>query len=138
MSRTNNQRNVLRKRYSGGLTHIYLVTGFCLLLSWCNEVLAQAADPRPLIDEALEKLDATNLDDDWYFTMEVIEKDELRIVHSDPLRDKYERRQLITVNGAPPDEQQLEKFHDAELERIDGEDPERRVTAISLTVERYS
>ncbi len=43
-------------------------------------------------EAALAKLDATNLDDDWYFSMELVEEDELRIIRSDPHRDKYEKR----------------------------------------------
>jgi hypothetical protein len=126
VAQSKNRRNILQMRFSSDLTGVHWIIGFSLLLLWCASVLAESSDPRTLVDAALQKLDATNLDDDWYFTMEVTEKDELRIVRSDPLRAKYDRRQLVTVNGAPPDKQQLEKFHDTEVERIDGEDPETR------------
>jgi hypothetical protein len=113
-------------RFGEILTNVFLVAGTSLFFSLSTGVLAEASDNRALVDAALEKLDATKLDDDWYFTMEVTEKDELRIIHSDPKRDKYERRQLISVNGAPPEKKQLEKFHDAEVERIDAEDPDTK------------
>ena len=101
------------------------------LFLWPFSALAETADvTTPAVDftasveSALEKLDATNLEDDWYFTMDVVEEDELRIIHSDPHRDKYERRQLISVNGVAPDAERKEEFHDAEVERVDGLDPD--------------
>lgn len=73
---------------------------------------------------ALKNLDATNLSEDWYFTMAVVEGDGHQIIHSDPHRDKYQKRQLISVNGVAPDEGRLANFRDKEVERIDAEDPD--------------
>jgi hypothetical protein len=75
-------------------------------------------------EAALEKLDATDLDDDWYFSMELAEKDELKGIRSDPRRDKYDRRQLLTVNGIPADTERQREFRETEVKRIDGLDPE--------------
>jgi hypothetical protein len=82
------------------------------------------ADVSAALDAALGTLDATILDDDWSFTMEVVEEDESRVIHSDPRRGKYEKRQLLSVNGAAPDKAQQAVFHEAEVERIDGIDPD--------------
>lgn len=82
------------------------------------------AELTPAVAAALESLDAANLDDDWYFTMTVKEEDELQIVQSDPHREPYEKRQLLTVNGIAPDEERQEAFRDKEVERIDAEDPD--------------
>jgi hypothetical protein len=80
--------------------------------------------PASLVPAALEKLDATNLDEDWSFTMEVIDGDKLQIIKSDPARESYNRRQLITVDGEVPDDERLEAFREAEEKRIDDLDPE--------------
>jgi hypothetical protein len=77
-----------------------------------------------IVEAALKKLDATSLDDDWYFTMAVVEEDGHQIIQSDPYRDKYQKRQLVSVNGVLPDEEHLASFHDKEVERIDAEDPD--------------
>ena len=89
-------------------------------------VFAEALDTTPLaqVQAALEKLDATNLDDDWYFTMEVIDGEELQIIQSDPFREQVERRQLLTVNGSTPDNARLKEFREAEKKRVDDIDPE--------------
>lgn len=67
----------------------------------------------------MQTLDATDLDEDWYFTMEVIDGDELQQIESDPTRPPYERRELLTVNGKTPDADRLAQFADAEKKRID-------------------
>jgi hypothetical protein len=97
---------------------------------WQSSAIAEPTDAAPIADftatleTALTTLDATNLDDDWYFTMGVVEGGELRIIHSDPRRNKYKRRQLFSVNDVAPDEERQEDFYDAEVERIDGLDPD--------------
>ncbi|CAA0110742.1 Uncharacterised protein [Halioglobus japonicus] len=101
-----------------------------LLFFWQLNAFADSVSVTPAVDltaiveSALKNLDKTDLEDDWYFTMEVVEGDELRVIHSDPYRDKYKRRQLISVNGLLPDEDSTEEFHDAEVERVDALDPE--------------
>jgi hypothetical protein len=98
---------------------------FSLLL---GQALAFSAAPDAIslaeVQAALEKLDATNLDDDWYFTMEIVDGEELQLVKSDPSRDKYDRRQLLTVNGVTPDDEHLDAFREAEEKRIGDLDPE--------------
>ncbi|MEZ5572056.1 MAG: hypothetical protein R3E64_08540 [Halioglobus sp.] len=108
------------------LTKSCFFVGIILPPFWNITVLAEAKDPHQVVISALKKLDATDLDVDWYYAMEVAENDELRVVHSDPRRSNYEKRQLITLDGVPPDQRQLDNFHDAEVERIDGEDPYHR------------
>ena len=75
-------------------------------------------------EAALEKLDATNLDDDWYFSMEVVEEEELRTIRSDPRRGKYDKRELLTVNGVAADSERQRKFRESEVKRIDDLDPD--------------
>ena len=83
-----------------------------------EETLVAAAEA------ALEKLDATNLDDDWYFSMEVVEEEELRTIRSDPHRGKYDRRELLTVNGVAADSERQRKFRESEVKRIEDLDPD--------------
>jgi len=78
------------------------------------------------VKAALKNLDATNLDEDWYFTMTVAEKGELQIIRSDPRRGTYEKRQLLTVDGIAPNSQRLNEFHDKEVKRITDIDPDAR------------
>lgn len=112
------------KHYSRGLSRPRIIIAvFCALL-WQENAVAGTSDWRPRVKTALDNLDATNLDEDWYFNMEVLEEDRLRLIHSDPRRDTYEKRQLLTVNGLAPDSQQLAEFHDAEVKRIDDIDPD--------------
>lgn len=75
------------------------------------------------VELALKRLDATNIDDDWCFTMQVVEAAETSVIHSDPSRGKYDRRQLVSVNGVEVDEEQLKAFRGKEVERIDAMDP---------------
>jgi hypothetical protein len=102
-----------------------LFSAFLPILLWHTLAIAESADTTSLVKAALEKLDATDLDADWFFTMEVLEEDELRVIRSDPHRAKDDRRQLLSVNGAAPDEAHLEKFRDAEEKRIGDIDPEK-------------
>ena len=95
----------------------------CLVL--CSPgIFARAAGASVDVQKALEKLDATDLDEDWHFTMEVVEDEELLVIESDPSRGRYERRQLVTVNGEAPDTSRQETFREAEKKRIDALDPD--------------
>lgn len=89
------------------------------LTHWAQPTCAQTASAHPHVEAALQTLDATDLDEDWYFTMEVIDGDELQQIESDPTRPPYERRELLTVNGEAPDADRLAQFADAEKKRID-------------------
>jgi hypothetical protein len=110
----------------------YLILRLLLVTACLLQAQATAAATDPPSNEdlfvtvatALKNLDATNLDEDWYFTMAVIEGEEHQVIQSDPHRDKYTKRQLISVNGAVPGEEHLATFHDKEIERIDAEDPD--------------
>ena len=104
--------------------YLRVLSRYCVVVTvlsgllWQENSLAGTSDWAPIVKAALENLDATNLDEDWHFTMEVLEEDELQIIHSDPRRDTYERRQLLTVDGVAPDSQRLDEFHDKEVKRI--------------------
>jgi len=97
---------------------------FTLVLLYGTPALAEAPASLERVKSAVAQLDATDLDADWYFTMEVTEGEDVRIIESDPTRDGYERRQLVSVNGQPPDESQLDTFRKAEKKRIDRLDPD--------------
>ena len=100
-----------------------VVTVFSGLL-WQENSLAGTSGWAPIVKAALENLDATNLDEDWHFTMEVLEEDELQTIHSDPRRDTYEKRQLLTVDGIAADSQRRDEFHVKEVKRINDIDPD--------------
>jgi len=104
----------------------YGIAVFFFLLLEQTVAFADAPDPTSLaeVQAALEKLDVTNVDEDWYFTMEVVEGEELLIIKSDPSRATYDQRQLLSVNGAAPDDDRLEEFREAEEKRVDDIDPE--------------
>lgn len=102
---------------------VAVITVCCCLL-WQGNSVAQTSDWAPIVKAALKNLDATNLDEDWYFTMTVVEKGELQIIRSDPRRGTYEKRQLLTVDGIAPDSQRLNEFHDKEVKRITDIDPD--------------
>ena len=104
----------------------YWIAVFFSLFFGHTVVFAAAPDPASLaeVQAALENLDVTNLDEDWYFTMEVVEGEELQIIKSDPSRGSYDQRQLLSVNGAVPDDDRLEEFREAEEKRVDDIDPE--------------
>jgi hypothetical protein len=104
----------------------YWATAFLSLCLGQAVVFADAPNATPLaqVQAALENLDATNLDDDWYFTMEVVDGEELQIIQSDPSRELIDRRQLHTVNGVTPDNERLEEFREAEEKRVADIDPE--------------
>ena len=110
-------------------------TALLTALLWHSASFAETSDAKILVEAALEKLDATDLDESWSFTMEVVEKEELRIVHSDPRREKYNRRQLLSINGEKPDEARLEEFREAEEKRIDDLDPDTAGYAYLVDVE---
>lgn len=97
------------------------VSFLTLLLSlcvWQSSVLAESSGQILVALSALEELDATNLNDDWNFTMKVVEGYESQLIHNDPIRGKYEKRELITVNGSVPDRQRRAQFRRSEESRI--------------------
>ena len=103
--------------------HIFLI--FCLIALRVPAVQSQPQVAQaPDIDAALEFLDDNNIDEYWHFTMELLEEGEERIIRSDPLREKYARRQLVEIGGEPPSEKARQQFRKAEKKRIDEQDPE--------------
>jgi hypothetical protein len=80
--------------------YLRVLSRYCVVVTvlsgllWQENSLAGTSDWAPIVKAALENLDAANLDEDWYFTMEVLEEDELQIIHSDPRRDTYECSRL--------------------------------------------
>jgi hypothetical protein len=95
------------------------------LIFWRSDAFSETQDPiLAVVEAALAKLDATNLDDDWSFSMNLEEEGELRMIRSNPHRDKYERRQLLTVNGVAPDSQRQKTFRETEVKRIDDLEPD--------------
>lgn len=95
----------------------------CLLL-WSAAAFADTPATYPAVVGALRALDATRLDEDWAFTMDLVENGVLHVIESDPAREPYERRRLVSVDGVAPDESRLAKFRKAERSRIDEIDPD--------------
>lgn len=91
---------------------------------WPANSIAEQAELIAIVQKAVESIDATNLDNDWHFTMEMVEKDEVRIIRNNPHGEKYEMRELISVNGNVPDKQRQAEFRESEVKRIDELDPD--------------
>jgi hypothetical protein len=94
------------------------------LLTCSPIIVAEQPEPLAIARKAIESLDATTLDDDWHFTLKIVEEDEEQIVRSNPSGGKYEKRELISVNGVVPGQQRQEKFRESEVKRVDELDPE--------------
>ena len=103
----------VEKNHCGALALMLLLT------HWAQPTYGQTVSAHPRVEAALQTLDATHLDEDWYFAMEVVDGDELQQIESDPTRPPYERRTLLSVNGEAPDADRLAQFADAEKKRID-------------------
>lgn len=101
-------------------------TALLLLPIWPSFAGEAPGNPLPLVITALEELDANDLDEQWHFTMSLLQEDELQLIRSDPLQGKYERRKLLSVDGQTPDKERLEEFRTEEVKRINGIDPEAR------------
>jgi hypothetical protein len=104
--------------------HAVFATLLIPFLLWQLPAVAEPSSLIPVALKALEQLDATNLDDDWYFTMEVVEGDEVQLIRNDPHGEKYLKRELITVNSHVPDSGRLAEFRESEVRRIDELDPD--------------
>lgn len=97
---------------------------FVFLLALSPITVADQSEPLSTVRKAIKSLDATTLDDDWHFTLKILEEDEEQIVRSNPSGEKYGKRALISVNGVIPDKQRQAKFRESEVKRIDELDPE--------------
>jgi hypothetical protein len=91
---------------------------------WPTNSIAEQAELIAIAQKAVESIDATNLDNDWHFTMEIVEDDEVQIIRNNPHGEKYEKRELISVNGNVPDKQRQAEFRESEVKRIDELDPD--------------
>lgn len=81
----------------------------------------ELADYRNAIENVLQAMDAQPMDEHWFFTITLAQGDEVQIIQSSPLREEPLRRQLISVNGSPPSQKQLEKHAAQEKKRIEDE-----------------
>lgn len=97
-----------------------------LLPMWPSYGAQTPSDSVPIIIAALQNLDDNDLDENWYFTLSLVQEKEKQIISSDPMKAKYERRQLLQVNGKVPDQNRLNKFRKEEIKRIDDIDPDTR------------
>tara|TARA_R110001599_G_scaffold353826_1_gene599259 strand:- start:32875 stop:33609 length:735 start_codon:yes stop_codon:yes gene_type:complete len=98
--------------------------GCLLLLLVCVPVWSEPqTDPSAIVGTALQSLDQADIDNNWFFTMEVEQDGENLLIRSDPRLEKYEKRQLLTVNGSVPGKDRLDEFRAAEKKRIDDIDP---------------
>ena len=102
------------------------LTTLLLLPAWQSFGADVPDDPVPLIIAALQDLDANDLDDNWYFTMSLAQEKENQLIRSDPLKNQYERRQLLQVDGKVPDSERLQQFREEEVNRVDDIDPKTR------------
>ena len=89
------------------------------------------APSRELVESNLHRLDSVIIDEAMFFTMTMRLDKELLVVESDPTRDKSERRKLVSVDGAPPTKERLDKFVEDERKRLAEEEqnPERNLYA---------
>lgn len=91
-------------------------------------LLAPAVAAEPFTDAqleaALQHLDAADQDERWFFTMNVQENDERRVIHHDPLQPPYAQRSLVSVDGEPASAEHQEAFRKQERKRVDDRDPE--------------
>lgn len=102
----------------------WLAALFIVLLAWPPNSTAEQSELIAIVQKAIKSLDATNLDNDWHFTMEIIEDNEVQIIRNNPHGEKYEKRALVTVNGTVPDKKRQAEFRKSEVKRIDDLDPD--------------
>jgi hypothetical protein len=102
------------------------LTTLLLLPAWQCFGAEVPNDPVPLIIAALQELDANDLDENWYFTMSLAQEKENQIIRSDPMKNQYERRELLQVDGKAPDKSRLREFREEEIKRVDDIDPKTR------------
>ena len=76
------------------------------------------------IQAALERLDAADQDERWFFTMHVQENDQRRVIHHDPTRPPYEQRTLASIDDQPASAEQRQAFRKQEKKRVDERDPQ--------------
>lgn len=93
------------------------------ILLWVSAAHTQP-DNISLIEAALQRLDAADQDDTWFFTLQLTENQETRVISHDPLRAPYEQRTLLRVDGQPPDADRLKEFRKEEEKRVDDRDPD--------------
>ncbi len=96
---------------------------FCLILpraAWTDDAIHDWADST-LVANAIAELDATRLDERWYFTMHIEHDGQQQIVNNDPQAEPALRRNLLSINGSEPTEAERADFRAAEQARIEEE-----------------
>jgi hypothetical protein len=83
----------------------------------------------------LQRMDAVNLDQDWYFVMTAQQDTELLVTESDPTREPLERRRLRTVNGDLPSDQRLQAFREQEKKRVEDAEVQKDTLKYSYMVD---
>jgi len=86
--------------------------------------VAGAGENHDAVVAALEQLDAAQQDENWHFAMRVSEDGEERVIRHDPLEEPYQQRTLVSVDGEPPEEDDLDEFREQEEKRVDERDPQ--------------
>ncbi len=73
------------------------------------------------VRQCLEELDREKMDENWFYTMTTVTKDEILVTHSNPLRDKNKRVKLISVNDKTPSADRRKAFKKEEANRLERE-----------------
>lgn len=76
------------------------------------------------VGAALTALDSARQDDNWLFTLSMVENGESRLIQHDPRKKAHLQRTLLAVDGAAPNPEQQQEFRQQEKKRIDERDPE--------------
>lgn len=118
-----------------GAAQPWKLTALCLTLLLASVANAasrpensQLLELRSTVALALAALDNAQQDENWLFTLTLVENDESRIIQHDPRKPPYLQRTLLEVDGAAPDADHLKKFREQEEKRIDERDPEASYT----------
>lgn len=83
----------------------------------------------------LQRMDAVDLDQHWYFVMTAQQDTELLVTESDPARQPLERRTLRSVNGETPSEERLLAFREQEKKRVEDAEVQKDTLKYSYMVD---
>jgi hypothetical protein len=84
---------------------------------------------------SLQRMDAVDLDQDWYFVMTAQQDTELLVTESDPTRQPPQRRLLRSVNGEVPSEERLLAFQEQEKKRLEDAELQKDTLKYSYMVD---
>jgi hypothetical protein len=101
---------------------VYLGVSIVTLLFSGHARSLESPDYIKLARSGLEKIDAMDLDQDWFFTVTSHIDDEILISRNNPFNEDGERRELLSVNGEAPTAERLEEFKKRELARNEDRD----------------